>query len=262
MSEVLNSPEAALSAVTSAIAAFSPSAEAPAADVGPAYSEGVSPIVREAPAKTTTPSFVFEGQKYSVRFDSASTSSADEVPVTPVPEPSTDPTPEYIEACADAAIEGPRNMYLSRQGRHGIDPFESETLRLPAGIVSFDPVRVDGKICDPTVVDRIYSLQMLVGKLPERMVFKGFWLSSDNQRAGSGTWLPNQYVNRACARAEKRNGRDKGEVALTLAVLTLADSNGKIEQSDPAELHKHTRRVRCEESRHLTEQEVTDTLTK
>lgn len=259
MSEVLASHEAAVSAVTSALAAFSPSAEAPAADVGPAYSEGVAPIVREAPAAARPTGFVFKGQNYSVRFRGASASSA-AGPAEIPPAPELPPIPgadEYEQACTQAAIAPPRKMLFSRQGPDGIDLFEEETAWLPTGSARFNPVLVDGKRCDPTVVERVTTGTVLLGGvLPRQISFDGFWTSNDNKRTAVNVGLNNEFLDEICRRALGRTGEDKGKVQMTLAALALADNNGRIEQTDPYAVYTYSTSARCKEPKKLSPKQI------
>lgn len=258
MSEVLNSQEAALSAATSALAAFSPSAEAPAADVVPAFSEGVAPIVKEADAPTLSLSgFVLNGQKYKVRFDGAGTSSAaDPTEIPPAPElPPIPGADEYEQACTQKAIQPPRRMLFTRQWPYGIDEFAGdtgETSWLPSGNAKFNPVMVNGKLCDPAVVERTETSTILLGgNIPKRIKFDGFWTRNGNRRTTVNVAYNNDFVDKICRRVLKRTGEAKGKVQLTLAALALADSNGKIERSDPYAVYTYSSSARCKEPRKL-----------
>ena len=229
MAEVLASHETAVALVNSALAAFNPSAEAPAA---------------------TTSGFELNGRTYKINFGGASESSAagpDEIP----PAPEIPPIPgadEYEQACTQEAIEPPRKMLFTRQGRNGIDEFAEETSWLPTVNAMFNPVKVDGKLCDPAVVERITTGTILLGgKVPESIKFDGFWTSNGNRRITVNVGLLNDFLDKICRKALRREGEDKGLVRMTLAALTLADTNGKIEQTDPYAVYTYGTSARCKE---------------
>lgn len=155
--------------------------------------------------------------------------------------------PDVNTACDEAAIAPPSKVKFKRYSWSKVDLWTGGKTLLPAFNARFKEAVVDenGDICDPKDVQRVVSANMYLGK-PKKYIFDGVFLSNENKAITVGSGLGNtKKVKAACHRAEKSDGR----VKLTAAVLALADSNGIVEQTDPANVYTKTVFKKCLEQK-------------